>query len=146
MHKVLLTSLLNGILAPHEFMNFMPFNLSHNIIIISFFQRLKQDLSTEALKSIHGPTIPETTPITSETTPTGKESSPTSDEVTEEAVDEATEEATPSSKKRPRARLHRHSSGCIMLDQLLADICNTIVVSDEQVRVWGYELCMSVGI
>ena len=34
----------------------------------------------------------------------------------------------------PTKHLRRHSSGCAMLDQLLSDICNTLVTSEEQVN------------
>uniref|UniRef100_A0A1X7V154 FMP27/BLTP2/Hobbit GFWDK motif-containing RBG unit domain-containing protein n=1 Tax=Amphimedon queenslandica TaxID=400682 RepID=A0A1X7V154_AMPQE len=98
-------------------------------------KRLKQDLSTDALKSIltqTGPTIPEATPTTkdpSKDPSSSSDPSPLSSDPTSETTDIS---PIPPTRKKSRPRLHRNSSGCMMLDQLLADICNTIVVSDEK--------------
>ena len=113
---------------------------SSNYFVYYFFQRLKQDLSTDALKSIltqSGPTISETTPTTKEPSKDpslSKEPSSSSSDPTGETTDTP----VPPTRKKSRSRLHRNSSGCMMLDQLLDDICNTIVVSDEQVNYYYY--------
>lgn len=79
---------------------------------------MKQDLSTEALQSIL----------------TKYNDSLHDSKVSTEPVTEPATVAT--GTKKPR-HLRRHSSGCTMLDQLLGDICNTLVTSEEQVlNIW----------
>ena len=52
-------------------------------------------------------------------------------EVVTTPIDPLTTPIKPSTP--PTKHLRRHSSGCAMLDQLLSDICNTLVTSEEQV-------------
>ena len=60
----------------------------------------------------------------------------TTTESTDTSNDKVTTSEEPATKKPHHLR--RHSSGCMMLDQLLSDICNTFVTSDEQVYIVVY--------